>query len=144
MDTEPFHLLVIEDNDDHAQLILRNLKRCNVLHTVSHVIDESAALDYLTHCGDSARFRRPDLILLDLNLPKVSGMELLSKIKEDMELRSIPVVILTTSDAYCDRSAAYDRHANSYLVKPRNFEKFRSMINDLSNYWGKWNRRPTP
>ena len=144
MDTKPFHFLLIEDNEDHAQLVLRNLKRCNLLHAISHVKDGSAALAYLTQCGDTARFRRPDVILLDLNLPKVSGMELLSKIKEDMELRTIPVVILTTSDADCDLSTAYLRHVNSYLVKPGSFERFRAMIDDVSNYWGKWNRRPMP
>ena len=141
MDSEPFHILVIEDNEDHAQLVLRNLKRCNPLHTASHVEDGIAALDYLAQCTSGRQ--RPDIILLDLNLPKLSGIELLQKLKEDESLRSIPVVVLTTSDAERDRCTAYLRHANSYLVKPGNFEWFRSMIQDLSNYWGKWNRRPT-
>ncbi len=143
MDTEPFHVLVIEDNEDHAHLVLRYLNRCSLLHTASHVKDGSEALDYFTRCGKLSRCPTPDIILLDLNLPKISGIELLSKLKEDKDLQSIPVVVLTTSDAESDRSTAYHRHANSYLVKPGSFETFQAMINDLSNYWGQWNRRPT-
>ena len=144
MQPQPFHFLVIEDNEDHAQLILRNLKRCNLLHTACHVQDGSEALDYLSRCGEAPGSPRPDIILLDLNLPKVSGMELLLKIKEDRDLRAIPVVILTTSDDESDRATAYLQHANSYLVKPASFGRFRSMIQNLTKYWAKWNRRMVP
>ena len=141
MDAKPFHFLVVEDNEDHAQLVLRHLKRSKILCSTCHVKDGLAALDYLRRQGDFAQSPPPDVIILDLNLPKVSGMELLQTLKEDKNLRSIPVVVLTTSDAESDRSMAYLRYANSYLVKPVDFEMFRTLIRDLSTYWGKWNRR---
>ena len=144
METTPIHFLVVEDNEDHAELVLRSLKQSNMSYTAHHVEDGSAALDYLRNRGDFARCARPDLILLDLNLPKMNGMELLSTLKEDKELRSIPVVVLTTSDAESDRSMAYLRHANSYVVKPGDFGRFRTMIQDLSTYWCRWNRRVVP
>lgn len=134
------HFLIVEDNDDHAHLLLRNLKKTNPSYTASIAADGSAALGYL-RSQEPDRFPRPDVILLDLNLPKVNGIEVLSAVKEDADLRTIPVVILTTSDAERDRSMAYARRANSYLVKPTDFEAFQQLVRDLGTYWGKWNRR---
>src|SRR5690606_24500907 len=97
-------------------------------------------LDYVRRQGRFADVRRPDVILLDLKLPKVNGHEVLAAIKDDPDLCSIPVVVLTTSSAETDRLKAYRHHANSYLVKPINFSRFRQMVSDLSLYWGVWNQ----
>ena len=96
-----------------------------------------------------AKALRPVLTLLflsrehvDLNLPKVSGLDVLDRIKKDPNLASIPVVVLTTSTSEEDRQRAYARRANSYLAKPTNFEEFHSLIQSLKTYWGRWNRQP--
>jgi CheY-like chemotaxis protein len=85
---------------------------------------------------------RPDLILLDLNLPKKDGREVLAEIKNDPELKTIPIVILTTSEAELDITKAYDYNVNSYLVKPLDFEKFSNMIEAFGFYWVVWNKYP--
>src|SRR5690606_31762487 len=97
---------------------------------------------FLRRQGAHAEAERPDVVLLDLKLPKVDGLEVLAAIRADEELRDLPVVVLTTSDAEADRERAYEHHVNSYLVKPVDFEKFRQMVNDLSLYWGVWNVLP--
>ncbi len=86
--------------------------------------------------------RRPHLNLLDLRLPKIDGVEVLREIKADDELRRIPVVVLTTSEAERDIARAYGNHANSYLVKPVDFDKFAQLMRDLGFYWLVWNQRP--
>lgn len=133
-------ILLVEDDDDHAELTVHALEQHDARHVVERAADGAAALDLLFQTGGDAE--RPDLVLLDLNLPRVSGLEVLEKIKGDEELRSIPVVVLTTSDAESDRVRAYHRHANSYLVKPVSFPKFEAMILELGDYWARWNRLP--
>ena len=86
---------------------------------------------------------RPDLILLDLHLPKLDGLEVLTAIKSSTDLRSIPVVILTTSNSDEDMEEAYQRHANSYIVKPLDYDSFCTLIRDLGQYWLSWNQAPT-
>ena len=108
-------------------------------------MDGEAALDYLLHRGqftETANNPRPRVILLDLRLPKISGLQLLHEIKTHESLFSIPVVILTTSEAEQDLTLAYANHANSYLVKPVDFTKFSQLIDDLGLYWLDWNRQP--
>lgn len=138
-------ILLVEDNPDHAELVMRNLEDFRVANRVIHVDDGQAALDYLYGHGEYAdrqNYPMPDLMLLDLRLPKVDGLQVLKEVKENADLRSMPVVILTTSDAERDLATAYDSHANSFLTKPINFGDFSSLIRDLGFYWLAWNKRP--
>jgi len=110
-----------------------------------HVSDGQAALDYLLRQGafqDPASSPRPHVILLDLRLPRVDGLQVLQILKETESLRQIPVVILTTSATEQDIARAYHFHANSYLVKPIGFEEFEKMMRDLGFYWLAWNTHP--
>ena len=140
METRMLRFLLAEDDDDHAELILRNLKRNRVGNVVDHVRDGVEALDFLYRRGPYAGRLRPDVLLLDLNMPRLGGHEVLVTIKQDPNLCCIPAVILTTSDAESDRLRAYRHHANSYLVKPLDFAQFSKMVDELSLYWGIWNR----
>ncbi len=142
MATKLLNFLLVEDDDDHAHLVQRNLNTSRVVNSVERVADGVEALRYLRGEGGYANHPRPDVILLDLNMPKMNGHEILSAIKSDVNLRSIPVVVLTTSDAESDRAKAYEHHANSYVVKPLDFGEFRKMVHDLGLYWGIWNRPP--
>ena len=136
-------MLLVEDNPDHAQLALRSLQEHRVSHTVDHVSDGAQALAYLRRQEPYADRPRPDVVLLDLKLPKIDGHEVLATIKQDDSLKSIPVVIVSTSNAQGDMVRAYGLHANSYLVKPLDFEKFRQMFAAVKYYWGLWNENPS-
>jgi CheY-like chemotaxis protein len=145
MNGEAVIILLVEDDPNHAELILRGLQDNHVANQIHHVVDGEAALDYLFRRGEYAdpeKSPRPHLILLDLRLPKIDGQEVLEEIKADEELRQIPVVVLTTSEAERDLVRAYQNHANSYLVKPVDFAQFAQMMRDLGFYWLYWNRRP--
>lgn len=142
---EPILVMLVEDNADHAELVIRTLESHHIPNRILHVSDGESALDYLFRRNDFSDPRispRPHIILLDLRLPRVDGLEVLRTIKkEGGELRNIPVVILTTSDAEKDLLNAYEYHANSYLVKPVGFEDFNNLMNDLGGYWLGWNRQ---
>lgn len=139
MEPRLIRFLLVEDDDSHATITMRSLRQNRVGNAIERVRDGAAALEYLR---DPSR-PRPDVILLDLKLPKVDGHEVLAAIKQDPQLRLIPVVVLTTSDAELDRIEAYRHHVNSYLVKPIDFERFRQLVRDLSLYWSIWNRPAT-
>ena len=135
-------VLLVEDDETHAMLIMRcfGTMDMNNIHWVS---DGEEALDYLMHRGkheDREKNPRPDLVLLDLRLPRRDGHEVLKDIKNSDDLRTIPVVVLTTSKNEYDVTKAYLNHANSYLVKPLGFDKFQQMIKDLAIYWLKLNQ----
>ena len=134
------HFLLVEDDDDHAEIVTRTFRQNHIGNTIDRVADGVQALQYVRRQGAYAGRPRPDVILLDLNLPKVDGHEVLDAIKSDPDLKCIPVVVLTTSDAETDRAKAYEHHANSYVVKPVDFVRLRQMVNDLSLYWGLWNQ----
>ena len=136
------HFLLVEDDEDHAQLVIRNLSKGRIKNRIDHVFTGEDALDYLKNEGEYADAERPDVVLLDIQLPGIDGHDVLAAIRKDEVLKSLPVVVLTTSDAEIDRAKAYEHHANSYLVKPLNFETFRTLVNDLSLYWGVWNQPP--
>ena len=145
IDGEPLIILLVEDNEAHAQMVMRCFEQHKVSNLVFHVEDGQAALDYLHREGeynDDEKYPFPNCILLDLRLPKVDGLEVLRQVKTDENLRKMPVVILTTSGAEKDVAMAYDYHANSYVVKPMDFDKFESLMNDLGYYWLAWNQNP--
>ncbi|GAB4418891.1 MAG: response regulator [Anaerolineales bacterium] len=141
---EPVRVLLVEDNDDHAELVMRQLADHRIANQVTRLVDGQAALDYLFRNGEYENPKHspaPHVILLDLRLPKVDGLEVLKSLKESEELRDIPVVVLTTSETEKDIAKAYINHANSYIVKPVDYEKFRLLMNDLGFYWMSWNTK---
>jgi len=136
-------ILLVEDNPDHAELILQGFEDHPYELDVRHVSDGESALDYLYHRSDfegEGRSPQPGLILLDLRLPRLDGMEVLRELKSNRRLRALPVVILTTSDAHRDMERAYALGANGYLIKPMSYTRFSEMIGILVEYWLKWNR----
>lgn len=142
---EPITVLLVEDNPSHAELAIRSLEEHQVANKIYHVSDGEEALDYLFRRGDYAdpvESPRPHVVLLDLRLPRIDGLEVLKEIKNSSELKEIPVVVLTTSDAEQDVANAYKQYVNSYLVKPVNFENFTQLMKDLGFYWLGWNQHP--
>jgi len=141
------HILLVEDNHDHVELIRRGLAEGSSRSTLTVLHDGEAALDYLLRRGewsDPARSPRPDLVLLDLRLPKRDGFGVLEEVKSSDALCRIPILILTTSDAEADIVRAYTGHANSYLVKPVDFSRFVALAAELEDYWLDWSRLPPP
>ena len=144
---ESVFVMLIEDNVDHAELVIRTMQEHQIANQVRHFLDGQSALDYLFQRGEYSDLNanpRPHVILLDLRLPRVDGIDVLKAIKEDNDLKTIPVVVLTTSEAEKDVARAYYNHANSYLVKPVGFEEFRKLMDDLGFYWLGWNTNPGP
>ncbi len=142
---EPLHILLVEDNEAHAELVIRGMRDQQVANRIHHVIDGEQALDYLFGRGAFADMKKnpcPNLILLDLRLPKIDGLEVLKIIKTTPKLLRIRVVVLTSSDAESDIARSYDYHANSYVVKPLEFKKFTQLMKDLGFYWLGWNTMP--
>ena len=142
---EPLHILLVEDNEAHAELVIRGMRDQQVANTIHHVVDGEKALDYLfmrEAYADPVKNPRPNFILLDLRLPRVDGLEVLRTIKTTPSLLRIPVVILTSSDAETDIAKSYDYHANSYVVKPLDFKTFTRLMKDLGFYWLGWNAKP--
>jgi CheY-like chemotaxis protein len=145
MNGEPIVILLVEDDPAHAEIVRRNFEEFRMANELKHVTDGQAALDYLYHraeFSDPDQSLRPDLILLDLRLPKIDGLEVLRTIKSDPDLVRIPVVILTTSAAEADMVKAYDNHANSYLVKPVELPQFVDLMKAFGYYWLAWNEFP--
>ncbi|WP_052347990.1 response regulator [Imhoffiella purpurea] len=142
---EPLVILLIEDDPAHAEIVRRNLERCGIANALQHAKDGQEALDYLFHQGrytDLASAPRPQVILLDLHLPKIEGLDVLRQIRASEELNGVPVVVLTTSASEPDVEQAYAYRASSYLVKPLDFDKFTRLIESFSHYWLTWNRYP--
>ncbi|HEY3486804.1 MAG TPA: response regulator [Gammaproteobacteria bacterium] len=133
-------ILLIEDNDDHVELIKQTLEDKRIANSIVHFDNAEEALTYLNKEGIYSYTGTPGMVLLDLNLPGMSGHDLLKKIKENEELKSIPVVILTTSAGESDRATAYKHYVNSYLIKPIDADQFENMVSDLGLYWGLWNK----
>lgn len=142
---KPFHILLVEDNEDHAELAIRAMRDLQLANIIHHVPDGERALDYLFMRGaysDPEKNPRPDLVLLDLRLPRVDGLDVLKTVKSTPELLRIPVVVLTSSEAESDIIQSYDYHANSYIVKPLDFKLFTQQMKDLGFYWLGWNAKP--
>jgi CheY-like chemotaxis protein len=131
----PIEILMVEDNPGDVRLTWEALKDAKVSNTLHAVEDGAAALDFLYRRGVYSKVPRPDLILLDLNLPKKNGREVLEEIKRDEQLKTIPVVILTTSQAEEDVSYAYSLHANCYITKPVDFTQFTKIVRTIEEFW---------
>jgi len=131
----PIQILLVEDSPGDVRLVMEALKNAEVanrLHVVSNGLD---AMAFLQRQGKYSSAVRPDLVLLDLNLPKKNGRETLAEIKQDPQLRRIPVVIFTISKAEDDIIRAYDLNANCYITKPVDFEQFTAVIKSIENFW---------
>ena len=145
MKGEPIVILHVEDEPAHAMFVRRVFEDFRIANHLTQVADGQAALDYLYRRGefrDPGKAPVPGVILLDLRLPKVDGLEVLKTVKADKDLCHIPVVVLTTSDAETDMVRAYDCQANSYLVKPVDFKQLVAMLEAFGYYWLVWNRFP--
>ncbi|SEM64312.1 MULTISPECIES: response regulator [Stigmatella] len=131
----PIEILLVEDNPGDVRLTIEALKEGKVRNNLSVARDGVEALAFLRREGPHAKASRPDLILLDLNLPKKDGREVLEEIKKDAVLRRIPVVVLTTSKAEEDILRTYDLHANCYINKPVDLEQFISVVRSIDDFW---------
>ena len=133
--SRPIDILLVDDDDADVLLTQKALERGRVFNSVSVVSDGVEALSFLRREGDYRDVPRPDLILLDLNMPRKDGRETLAEIKADPSLRSIPVVVLTTSDLNRDIATSYDLQASSYVTKPVDFEQFLSVVQKIKDFW---------
>jgi chemotaxis family two-component system response regulator Rcp1 len=131
----PIEILIVEDNPVDVLMTREALKSGRIMNQLSVVEDGEQAIAFLFRRGEYSEAPRPDLVLLDLNLPKKDGREILAEIKNDADLRSIPVVVLTTSQAEEDVLRSYDCGANCFIVKPVDLEQFTSTILSLEDFW---------
>lgn len=128
-------ILLVEDNPADVRLTLETLKDCKIRNNISVVGDGEEAMKYLRREGEYAKAPRPDLMLLDLRLPKKSGLEVLAEMKDDEKLRSIPTVILTSSGDETDIATAYSKHASCYIQKPLNLNEFTKVVRAIEEFW---------
>lgn len=135
---EPLSILLVEDEKAHAELTKRAIRKAGNVNRIIVVDDGEQALDYLFNRGkysDKVRHPTVGLVLLDIKLPGIDGIEVLKQIKEDPKLKKIPVIMLTTSDREEDIASSYGHYANSYLTKPVEFKAFEDKIMQLNSYW---------
>ncbi len=135
MTGRPVHILLIEDNPGDVRLTIEALREAKVRNTLNVASDGEEALRYLHHLGPHRDAPRPDLILLDLNLPRKDGREVLAEIKVDPNLKIIPVVILTTSQAEQDILRSYELRANCYITKPVDLDQFITVVRSIESFW---------
>ena len=129
------HILLVEDNESDARLIKEYLKEANIEHVLYVVDDGAEAINFIqSYCKPATDFC-PDIIMLDLNLPKINGIEVLKEIKTSEDFKRIPVIILTTSTSEDDIDNCYGNYANCYLVKPSNLAEFENIMNNLKEFW---------
>lgn len=131
--SDEIHILLVEDNELDARATLRAAARLKIRNTIDHVTDGTSALEYLKDDTDERPL--PDLILLDLDLPGISGLDLLAEVKGDPSLASIPVVILTTSDRHADIVGAYDSGASAYVSKPVALDGWIDVVQQIDGFW---------
>lgn len=132
---QPIEILLVEDNPGDARLTREALKDSKMNNNLSVVEDGVEAIEFLRRIGQYADAPRPDIILLDLNLPRKDGREVLQEIKADNDLKRIPVVVLTTSDDERDILSTYDLHANCYITKPVNLNRFIEIVKSIEGFW---------
>ena len=145
MPSEQFVILLVEDEPAHSEIVRRNFEKLRIARRLIAVPDGQAALDYLyrrADYSDPLTTPLPGLIMLDLRLPKVDGLQVLKVVKEDPALQHIAVIILTTSANELDIAKAFEYGANSYLVKPVDFGQFTELLDAFGNYWLNWNHFP--
>ncbi|WP_254824195.1 response regulator [Haloglomus halophilum] len=131
----PIEILLVEDNPGDVQLTRKAFEDAGLVNNLHVVNDGVSAMEYLRQEGEYADADRPDMVLLDLNLPRKSGEEVLTEIKHDDDLKRIPVVILTSSDAEEDMIKTYNEHANAYLTKPVDFQGFLDVVSRVEGFW---------
>ena len=138
MENKQFEILLVEDNINDAELAIRALRKNNIANYIIHLKDGAAALDFI-FCNGQYQGRNinniPKVILLDLKMPRVSGIEVLEKLKSNELTKKIPVVILTSSKEHPDLEKCYQLGANSYIVKPVDYDKFTKTVNELGIHW---------
>ena len=132
---KPIDILLVEDDEGDVELIRETLKDSKVLVNINVVINGEQALSYLRHEEPYQQSLRPDLILCDLNMPKMDGRQLLQIIKKDEDISNIPVIILTTSDSETDIVKSYGLGANCYVTKPLDLKQFSLMVNTIEHFW---------
>jgi CheY-like chemotaxis protein len=140
---KPVEILLVEDNAGDVGLIEEVFEEAKIKNNIHVAGDGEEAMLYLHAEGKFAGSQRPDIILLDLNLPKKDGREVLREIKEDSNLKNIPVVVLTTSNAEKDILGVYDLHANAYVTKPLDFDQFMKVVGSIENFWLEIVKLPT-
>lgn len=133
--SETFNILLVEDNVAHARLIQEALKTSGMPVKLISVRDGVEAMNYLNQVGEYAKSIRPDLVLLDLNLPRKTGHEVLEEAKTSPHLKQIPMIVLSTSNSPGDIEKAYSHHANCYLVKPRNIGHLFKVVERIQEFW---------
>jgi len=131
----PIEILLVEDNPGDIRLTKEALKECRILNNLHVTMDGVEAMEYLEKNGRFADSPKPDLILLDLNLPKKSGMEVLTEIKSSEQLKIIPIVVLTTSDSEKDILESYKHHVNCFVTKPVEFDAFMTAVKSIEDFW---------
>ena len=130
--SHPVNIIMIEDDDGHARLIEKNIRRAGVTNAIKHFTDGTSAVEYMFNAPDGPAMNGPALVLLDLNLPDMSGTDILTRMKSpDSPLRRTPVVVLTTTDDKVEIQRCYDLGANVYITKPVNYESFAQAIRQL-------------
>lgn len=146
MANNEIEIILVEDNPDDAALVIRALKKNNLANNLIHLKDGVEALDFIFGMGEYAdqgfKSMSPKLILLDLKMPRINGIEVLQKVKSDPRTKMYPVVILTSSAEDPDIKNCYDLGANSYIVKPVEFDNFHKAVSDLGFYWMLHNHPP--
>lgn len=142
-DGDPIDILLVEDNPGDVRLTQEAFSEGNIANTLHVVTNGREALDFLYQRGEYEAAVRPEIVLLDLNLPEVDGHEILEIIKNDPDLKSIPVVILTGSDAESDVVRSYENHTNAYVTKPVDPDEFASLVRTFDEFWSRRVRLPS-
>jgi chemotaxis family two-component system response regulator Rcp1 len=132
---KPIEILMAEDNPGDVRLTMEALRDAKVLNRMSVAVDGVETMAFLRRQGEYANAPRPDLVLLDLNMPRKDGREVLAEVKADPDLRRIPVVVLTTSTAEKDIMESYDLHANCYIAKPVDLDQFLDVVKSIEDFW---------
>ncbi|MFZ0616983.1 MAG: response regulator [Chthoniobacterales bacterium] len=147
MNSNSTEILIVEDNPNDAQLTMRSLQKNNLANHIMHVSDGQAAIDYIFGEGKYQGrnvLHQPKVVLLDLKLPKLNGLQVLARIRGDKRTKILPVVILTSSQEESDLIESYNLGANSYIVKPVEFENFAKSVQEVGLYWLLLNKPPIP